>query len=131
VAPFSLDRIGLQCHQERTPDITDISLMAQPSWRINMQLAPLFDRVLVREIEPSATTPGGILLLDTLPAGTAVAEVIAAGPGRRNKDGRYVGMAVQVGQKVVYPPRAGQIVTIKGEELLMLEECDLMAIVVE
>jgi chaperonin GroES len=92
-----------------------------------MKVDPLFDRALVREIEPSTVSAGGIMLLDTANSGCSQGEVVAVGPGRRTKDGSYVGMAVQVGDIVLYKPTAGDIVTFNGEELLMMSEGEMLA----
>lgn len=94
-----------------------------------MKLLPLFDKLIVRELEATTTTAAGIVLLDTPSNAPQQAEVVAVGPGRRNKEGQFIGMAVQVGQIVMYYPNSGQNIKIDGDELVMMDEGDLLAIV--
>lgn len=96
-----------------------------------MKLLPLFDQLIVREFESANTTASGIMLLDTPSNAPQQGEVIAVGPGRRNKDGQFIGMAVQVGQTVMFTPNSGRNIKINGEEFVMMDEGDLMAVVEE
>ena len=87
-------------------------------------LKPLFDRVVIRNIETEEVTKGGILLTSAAKEKPQMAEVIAVGPG--NKD---VDMVVKVGDKVVYTKYAGTEVKIDGQEVIVIKQNDILAIV--
>ncbi len=89
-----------------------------------MSLKPLFDRVVIRNIETEEVTKGGILLTSAAKEKPQMAEVIAVGPG--NKD---VDMVVKVGDKVVYTKYAGTEVKIDGQEVIVIKQNDILAIV--
>lgn len=94
-----------------------------------MALRPLQDRVLLRRIEPEATSSGGIIIPDTAREKPIEGEVVAAGPGARNERGEIVPLDVRPGDRVLFAKWSGTEVRVGGEELLMLKEADLMGIV--
>jgi chaperonin GroES len=93
-----------------------------------MKLQPLADRIVVKPAEAEEKTKGGIFLPDTAKEKPVWGEVIAAGPGKTNDDGKKVAMEVKVGDKVLYGKYSGTEVTVDGEEVLIMRESDIFAI---
>jgi len=91
-------------------------------------LKPLADRVVVRPSKAEEKTKGGIIVPDTAKEKPVWGEVIAAGPGRVADDGKKVPMEVKVGDRVLYGKYSGTEVTIDGEDLLIMRESDIFAI---
>ncbi|MBI4213475.1 MAG: co-chaperone GroES [Chloroflexi bacterium] len=95
------------------------------------KLVPLADRVVVRPTEEQEVTKSGIVLPDTAKERPQKGEVIATGPGRVLEDGNRLAMDVKVGQTVLYAKYAGTEFKLDDEELLILRESDVLAIVNE
>jgi chaperonin GroES len=93
-----------------------------------MQLKPLADRVVVRPSKAEEKTKGGIIVPDTAKEKPVWGEVIAAGPGRTSDDGKHIPMEVKTGDRVLYGKYSGTEVTVDGEELLIMRESDIFAI---
>lgn len=93
-----------------------------------MNLKPLADRVVVRPSKAEEKTKGGIIVPDTAKEKPVWGEVIAAGPGRVSDDGKQIPMEIKVGDSVLYGKYSGTEVTIEGEELLIMRESDIFAI---
>ncbi len=89
-----------------------------------MSLKPLFDRVVIRNIETEEVTKGGILLTSAAKEKPQMAEVLAVGPGAKD-----VEMVVKVGDKVVYQKYAGTEVKLDGQEVILIKQGDILAIV--
>ena len=89
-----------------------------------MTLKPLFDRVVIRNIETEEVTKGGILLTSSAKEKPQMAEVLAVGPGAKD-----VEMVVKVGDKVVYTKYAGTEVKVDGGEVIVIKQNDILAIV--
>ncbi|OGU73838.1 MAG: co-chaperone GroES [Ignavibacteria bacterium RBG_16_34_14] len=94
-----------------------------------MNLTPLADRVIIKPSEAEETTKGGIILPDTAKEKPIEGTVVAAGPGKVTDDGKTVKMGVKVGDKVLYGKYSGTEITVEGEELLIMRESDIFAIV--
>lgn len=92
------------------------------------KVAPLADRVVVKALEETEQMRGGLYIPDTAKEKPQQGEVIAVGPGR-TEDGKRVAMEVKAGDKVLYGKYSGTEVTIDGEQLLILRESDILAIV--
>ncbi len=92
------------------------------------KVAPLSDRVVVKATEETEQMRGGLYIPDTAKEKPQQGEVIAVGPGR-TEDGKRVAMEVKAGDKVLYGKYSGTEVTIEGEQLLILRESDILAIV--
>jgi len=92
-----------------------------------VKVTPLADRVVVRPMEEAESMRGGLYIPDTAKEKPQVGEIVAAGPGRFEKDKR-VPMEVKVGDKVLYGKYSGTEVTLDGEQLLILRESDVLAI---
>ena len=93
-----------------------------------MQLKPLADRVVVRPSKAEEKTKGGIIVPYTAKEKPVWGEVIAAGPGRTSDDGKHIPMEVKTGDRVLYGKYSGTEVTVDGEELLIMRESDIFAI---
>ena len=94
-----------------------------------MKIKPLGDRVVIKPAEAEEKTKGGIILPDTAKEKPVVGEVVAAGPGRRSDDGKVIPMEVKVGDKVLYGKYSGTEVTVDNQELLIMRESDIFAVV--
>lgn len=94
-----------------------------------MPLTPLHDRVIVRAAEPEEVTKGGIILPDTAKEKPQQGEIVAVGPGKVGDDGKTVSMQVKVGDKVLYGKYSGTEISVDGEDLLIMRESDIFAVV--
>ena len=94
-----------------------------------MNLRPLHDRVIVKRMEEETTSPGGIVIPDSATEKPSRGEVIAAGNGKRNDNGEVVAMDVKVGDIVLFGKYSGTEVKSDGEELLVMREDDIMAVI--
>ena len=95
-----------------------------------MTVKPLGDRVVIKNCEAEETTKSGLILAGTAKEKPQMAIVIAVGPGG-NVDGKEITMQVQPGQKVIYSKYAGTDVKVDGEELIIVRQSDILAIVEE
>jgi chaperonin GroES len=93
-----------------------------------MMLKPLADRVVVKPSQAEEMTKGGIIVPDTAKEKPVWGEVIAVGPGKISDEGKVIAMEVKVGNKVLYGKYSGTEVTVEGEELLLMRESDIFAI---
>lgn len=93
-----------------------------------MTVKPLGDRVVIKNVEAEETTKSGLILTSAAQEKPQMAEVLAVGPGGM-VDGKEVTMQVTVGQKVIYSKYAGTEVKIDGEELLIVRQSDILAVV--
>ena len=93
-----------------------------------MTLKTLADRVIVKPSQAEERTKGGIIVPDTAKEKPVWGEVIAVGPGRVSDDGKTVPMQVKAGDKVLYGKYSGTEVTVDGDELLIMRESDIFAI---
>ncbi|HLR29255.1 MAG TPA: co-chaperone GroES [Paenalcaligenes sp.] len=94
-----------------------------------MALRPLNDRVIVKRLENERTTESGIVIPDSAAEKPDQGEVIAVGPGKRTDDGKVLPLDVKAGDKVLFGKYAGQTVKVDGEELLVIREEEILAIV--
>jgi chaperonin GroES len=93
-----------------------------------MKFRPLHDRVVVRRLEGDQKTAGGIIIPDTAKEKPQEGEVVAVGPGKRNEKGDIVALDVKAGDRVLFGKWSGTEVKIDGEELLIMNESDIMAV---
>ena len=94
----------------------------------SLKAGPLADRVVIRALDDGEQMRGGLYIPDTAKEKPQQGEVMAVGPGRFEKDKR-VPMDVKVGDKVLYGKYSGTEVTIDGEQLLILRETDVLAVI--
>jgi chaperonin GroES len=92
------------------------------------KIQPLADRVLIQPLEAEEKTKGGIILPDTAKEKQQEGKVIAAGKGRV-EDGKTIALEVKVGDKVLYGKYSGTEIKVDGEEMLIVKEEDILAIV--
>ena len=96
-----------------------------------MAFRPLHDRVLIRRVESEEKTAGGILIPDTAKEKPMEGEVVAAGPGARNEDGKLQPMDVKSGDRVLFGKWSGTEVKLDGEELIIMKESDIMGVIAQ
>ncbi|HET9424827.1 MAG TPA: co-chaperone GroES [Gemmatimonadaceae bacterium] len=94
----------------------------------SVKVAPLADRVVVRALEETESMRGGLYIPDTAKEKPQQGEIVAVGPGRFD-EGKRVPMDVKVGDKVLYGKYSGTEVTLDGEQLLILRESDVLAVI--
>jgi chaperonin GroES len=95
-----------------------------------MNVKPLADRVLVKAITESETTKSGIVIPETVEKERPEkGEVIAVGPGKLLDNGSLAPMSVQVGNKVVFKKYGPDEIKVDDEELLILDESDILAVI--
>ncbi|HDM10729.1 MAG: co-chaperone GroES [Deltaproteobacteria bacterium] len=94
-----------------------------------MKLRPLGDRVIVKRIEEEEKTKGGIIIPDTAKEKPIEGEVIAVGDGKLLENGQKIPLEVKKGDRVLFGKYAGTEVRIEGEELLIMREDDVIAVV--
>ena len=96
-----------------------------------MKLNPLHDRVVVRRIGADTQTAGGIIIPDNVAEKPDQGIVIAVGQGKRTSEGQLIPVILKENDKVLFGKFAGQAVKIKGEELLILNEEEIYAVIEE
>ena len=94
-----------------------------------MKLRPLADRVIVKRVENETKTASGIVIPDSAAEKPDQGEVLAVGPGKKNEDGKVFPVDVKVGDKVLFGKYSGSTVRVDGDELLVMREEDIMAVV--
>ncbi|AJK49625.1 co-chaperone GroES [Burkholderia plantarii] len=94
-----------------------------------MSLRPLHDRVIVKRLDQETKTASGIVLPDSAAEKPDQGEVLAVGPGRRDNDGKRIEPDLKVGDRVLFGKYAGQTVKVDNNELLVLREEDIFAVV--
>ncbi|HEY9565342.1 MAG TPA: co-chaperone GroES [Nocardioides sp.] len=98
---------------------------------MSVNIKPLEDRIIVKQVEAEQTTASGLVIPDTAKEKPQEGEVVAVGPGRFNEDGdERVPMDIAVGDKVIYSKYGGTEVKYGGDEYLILNARDVLAIVV-
>ncbi len=94
-----------------------------------MKITPLFDNVLIQAVEAESKTASGIILPDTVKEKPQMGVVKAVGKGKTDKEGKFVPMAVKVGDKVYYKKWGGTEIKVNGEELTIVGQEDILAVV--
>ena len=94
-----------------------------------LTLQPLGDRIVVKPLVREEKTASGIFLPDAAQEKPMKGEVLAVGPGKKNDKGDISPMAVKVGDRVLFGKYSGQTVKVDGDELLVMKEDDLFAVV--
>ena len=103
-------------------------LRQQNGGLLNMKLVPLGDRVVIKALIAEETTKSGIVLPGQAKEKPQQAEVVAVGPGGM-VDGKEVTMQVKVGDKVIYSKYSGTEVKLDEEELIIVKQSDILAII--
>jgi chaperonin GroES len=94
-----------------------------------MALKPLHDRVRVRRVQSDEKTAGGLIIPESAKEKPSEGEIVATGEGARKDSGELIAMAVSAGDTVLFGKWSGTVVTVDGEELLMMKESDIMGII--
>ena len=94
-----------------------------------MKLRPLHDRVLIKRTDSVEKSAGGIIIPDTAKEKPMEGEIVAVGAGARNENGQIVALDVKVGDKVLFGKWNGTEVKVEGDDLLMMKENEIMAII--
>ncbi len=94
-----------------------------------MNLAPLEDRVVLKQLEAETTTASGIVIPGKEKEKPQQAEVLAVGPGKTGDDGKRIPMEVSVGDKVVYSKYSGTEVKIDDVDYVIVKQSDILAII--
>ena len=93
------------------------------------KLKPLSDRVLVKPMEKEQEKKGGIIIPDTAKEKPQEGEVIAAGPGKRDENGKIIPMDVKVGDKILYGKHSGTEIKIEDQEYLIMHQEDILGVI--
>jgi len=94
-----------------------------------MKIRPLHDRVVIRRMEEERKSAGGIVIPDTATEKPDKGEVIAVGNGKITDSGEVLKLELKVGDKVLFGKYSGTTVKMEGEELLVMREDDVMAVI--
>ena len=94
-----------------------------------MKIRPLHDRVIIRRVEEERTSPGGIVIPDSATEKPIKGEVIAVGNGKLLDNGEVRALDLKAGDKVLFGKYSGTEVKVEGEELLVMKEDDVMAVI--
>lgn len=89
---------------------------------------PIDQGVILKQVEQTGTTAGGVIIPDTTNEGTEIAEVVAVGPGRQLENGERATPQVSVGDKVVIPKSGFHRLDVEGEEYYIIREIDILTI---
>ena len=94
-----------------------------------MKIRPLQDRVIVKRLEEEQKTSGGIIIPDTAKEKPQKGEIVAAGPGKRNEEGKLQPLDVKKGDKILFSKYAGTEIKEGGDELLIMREDDILGVI--
>jgi len=94
-----------------------------------VNIKPLFDNVLIKPLEAEEKTPSGIILPDSAKEKPQMGEVMAVGDGHVDPKGNKRPVSVKVGQKVMYKKWGGNEIKVNGQEWMVVEEKDILAII--
>jgi len=94
-----------------------------------MKIRPLHDRVIVKRLDEDRTSPGGIVIPDTAAEKPVQGKIVAVGKGKILEDGNVRPLDVKVGDKILFGKYSGTEVKLDGEDLLVMREEDVMAVI--
>ncbi|MFM8630839.1 MAG: co-chaperone GroES [Betaproteobacteria bacterium] len=94
-----------------------------------MKLRPLHDRLVIKRLDNERKTASGIVIPENAAEKPDQGEVLAVGNGKILEDGKVRALDVKVGDKVLFGKYSGQTVKVDGDELLVLREDDVMAVI--
>ena len=93
-----------------------------------MKIRPLSDRVVVQPMDAEEKKQGGIIIPDTAKEKPQQGKIVAVGPGKISESGQKISMEVKVGDVVLYGKYSGTEVTVDDEDLLIMRESDILAV---
>ena len=94
-----------------------------------MKIRPLHDRIIIKRLDQEKKTASGIVIPDTAAEKPDQGEVMAVGKGKLSDDGKPIALDVKVGDRVLFGKYSGQTVRVKGDEVLVMREEDIMGII--
>jgi chaperonin GroES len=94
-----------------------------------MKIRPLHDRVIVKRLDEEKKTASGIVIPDTAAEKPDQGEVMAVGKGKLSDEGKLMPLDIKVGDRVLFGKYSGQTVRVKGDELMVMREEDIMGVV--
>ena len=94
-----------------------------------MKIRPLHDRVVIKRMEEEKASPGGIIIPDSATEKPIKGEVIAVGNGKIQDDGKVQPLDVKVGDTVLFGKYAGTEIKVDSDELVVMKEDDIMAVI--
>jgi len=94
-----------------------------------VKIRPLHDRVIVKRLDEEKKTASGIVIPDTAAEKPDQGEVMSVGKGKLSDEGKLMPLEVKVGDRVLFGKYSGQTVRVKGDELLVMREEDIMGVV--
>ena len=94
-----------------------------------MKIRPLHDRVIVKRLDEEKTSAGGIIIPDTAAEKPVQGKIVAVGKGKILENGEVRPLDVKVGDKILFGKYGGQEVKVDGEDLLVMREEDVMAVI--
>jgi len=94
-----------------------------------MTFRPLHDRVLVKPLDAEEKSAGGIIIPDTAQEKPMEGKIVAVGNGYKNDDGKIIPLDVKAGDTVLYGKYAGTEVRVDGEDMLIVKESDILAVI--
>jgi chaperonin GroES len=94
-----------------------------------MKIRPLHDRVIVKREDEERKSPGGIVIPDTAAEKPIRGKIVAVGKGKILEDGKIRPLDLKVGDKILFGKYGGTEVKVDGEELLVMREEDVMAVI--
>jgi chaperonin GroES len=99
--------------------------------KTKLELKPLGGRVVIKPLEREEMTKSGIVLPDTAKEKPQEGKILAVGPGERDEDGKRIPVELKIGDRVLYQKYAGTEFKLDDEELLVVQEKDVLAQIVE
>ena len=97
--------------------------------RLEMNLRPLHDRILIKRIEEKEAVKGGIIIPDTAKEKPQEGEVIAVGNGKKTEDGNIIPLDVKAGDRILFGKYSGAEIKMDGQEFLILREEEVLGII--
>jgi len=94
-----------------------------------MKIRPLHDRVIVKRLDEERKSAGGIVIPDTAAEKPEQGEILAVGKGKKDDNGKLIPIDVKVGDRVLFGKYSGQTVRVKGDELLVMREEDILGVI--
>ena len=96
--------------------------------KTKLKVQPLADRVVVEPLEETEEMRGGLYIPDTAKEKPQQGTVVAVGPGRLSDEGERMPVELQTGQRILYGKYSGTEVTIDGQDVLIIKESDVLAV---
>jgi chaperonin GroES len=127
--PWNTCAAKLGTQQDQVLTVSENPFRINPLMEILMKLRPLHDRVIIKRLEAETKSAGGIVIPDSAAEKPIKGEVVAAGTGKILEDGKVRPIAVKVGDIVLFGKYSGTEVKVDGEELLVMREEDIVAVV--